>query len=68
MAMLTHFLVINLRVYTLNQRTGLPVEKLSQANQDLSTVLQRQFKLLLFLQQALLNNYSPHGLALFLAL
>jgi len=29
MAMLTHFLVINLRVYTLNQRTGLPVEKLS---------------------------------------
>lgn len=47
---------------------GMPVEKLSQANQDLSTVLQRQFKLLLFLQQALLNNYSPHGLALFLAL
>ena len=47
---------------------GIPVEKLSQANQDLSTVLERQFKLLPFLQQALLNNYSPHGLALFRAL
>lgn len=47
---------------------GMPVGKLSQANQDLSAVLERQFKLLLFLQEALLGNCSPHGLALFLAL
>lgn len=47
---------------------GMPVGKLSQANQDLSLVLERQFKLLLFLQEALLGNCSPHELALFLAL